>query len=135
MLKFQLENEKHPANANDTRAMTYHVNAMNDMVSISEKERKVLAQEAGESIQKESAKRLEELQIISREVKEEEIQRLKDSVGGQIKPLQTELEIMGNENKRRIEENKDKNAALTSLERGLDKYESATRSDMETYLH
>mmetsp|Transcript_4304 Transcript_4304/g.6558 ORF Transcript_4304/g.6558 Transcript_4304/m.6558 type:complete len:103 (-) Transcript_4304:151-459(-) len=102
MLKFQLENEKHPANANDTRAMTYHVNAMNDMVSISEKERKVLAQEAGESIQKESAKRLEELQIISREVKEEEIQRLKDSVGGQIKSLQTELEIMGNENKRRI---------------------------------
>ena len=105
------------------------------MVSISEKERKVLAQEAGESIQKESAKRLEELQIISREVKEEEIQRLKDSVGGQIKSLQTELEIMGNENKRRIEENKDKNAALTNLERGLDKYESATRSDMETYLH
>ena len=43
--------------------------------------------------------------------------------------------IMGNENKRRIEENKDKNAALTNLERGLDKYESATRSDMETYLH
>jgi hypothetical protein len=57
MLKFQLENEKHPANANDTRAMNDISRQSNYMIRISEKERKVLAQEAGESIQKESAKR------------------------------------------------------------------------------
>jgi len=50
-------------------------------VSISENERNTLVQEAGESIQKKSAKRLDEMQIIWR-VKEEEIQRLKDSVVG-----------------------------------------------------
>ena len=133
MIKFQLENEKHRANTNEN-ACNDISRQYNEMVSISEKERNSLAQEAGESIQKESAKRLEELQIISR-IKEEEIQRLKDSVGGQIKSLQKELEIMGNENKCLIEENEDKNAALANLERGLDKYESAlesSRSDMDT---
>ena len=133
MLKFQLENEKHRANTNEN-ACNDISRQYNEMVSISEKERNTLAQEAGESIQKETAKRLGELQIISR-VKEEEIQRLKDSVGGQIKSLQTELDIMGNENKRLIEENEDKNAALANLEHGLDKYESAlesSRSDIDT---
>ena len=133
MLKFQLDNEKHRANTNEN-ACNDISRQYNEMVSISEKERNVLAQQAGESIQKETTKRLEELQIISR-VKEEEIQRLKDSVGGQIKSLQTELDIMGNENKRLIEENEDKNAALTNLENGLDKYEStleSSRSDIDT---
>lgn len=36
-------------------------------------------------------------------------------MGGQIKSLQTELEIMGDENKRLLEENNDDNSALANL--------------------
>jgi len=133
MLKFQLGNEKHRANINE-KACNDISRQYNEMLSISEKERCTLAQEAGESIQKESTMRLEELQIVTR-LKEDEIQSLKDKVGGQLTCLQTDLELMGNENNRLIEENQDKNKALQNLEYNLDKYESAlelARSDMES---
>lgn len=115
MLKFQLKNEKERASLGE-KACNDVSQKYNELMSISEKERNALAQEAGESIQKENTKRYRELQAIKR-ASDEQIEKLKEEMEGQRAFLQSKIDEIETENVRLADINGQKDAALSSLER------------------
>jgi spindle assembly abnormal protein 6 len=114
MFKFQLNNEKEKSLLSG-KAYNEVSQKYNQLVNASERERNALAQEADESIQKESSKRYEELQIIRR-ANEEEIHKLEGEMDDQQKRLQSEIDTLNVENERLTRLKEENYSALSSLD-------------------
>lgn len=126
MLKFQLGSERERANTN-AKQMNEILQQYNKLVSVSEKEKNDIAQEADECIQKETERRCEELKLI-RKVNEEEIQTLKEGMDYQRRQLQSKIDFLENENKQLTNENEEKKTEIINMERSLDRYGSELES-------
>lgn len=120
MLKLQIGNERERANAN-AKELNEILQLYNKLVSVSEKEKNDIAQEADECIQKETERRCEELKLI-RKVNEEEIQTLKENMDNQRHELQSKIDLLENENKRLTNENDEKQSDIMNMERSLERH-------------
>ena len=133
MLKFQLNSEKERA---DSVAKAYNEISQqyNQLVNTSETEKSALAQEADESLQKESAKRCEELQIIRR-VNEEEIERLKQEMMEHQCSQQSKIDMLECENKLLSKKNTENDEMISELQNDLNKYDSSLRATKNEVEH
>ncbi len=126
MLRFKLNNEEDKL-SRTAKAYNEISQKYNQLVSVSERERHALAQEADESIQKETTKRYEELQIIRRS-NEEEIFRLKQEMDGQHERLQSEVDAFKVENGRLLRLDEDNNKTIEGLKNHLSECETNYKS-------
>ena len=117
LLNFQLRVERDRGDTAE-RTCAEMTRQYNEMIQMSESEKLDLVQKADESIQKENAKRCEELQLIKK-INEEEIRALKEANQDIRNSLQSQINSFDRENRKLIESNEEKEKRVVHLEKLL----------------